>query len=546
MPVQVSYPGVYIEELPSGVHPITGVATSITAFVGLANSGPVNTPTTVNNFGDYDRIFGGLWARSTMSFAVNDFFANGGAQAIIVRLVATDATAAGFELPAAATVSLPEDLTASPPSNLSSTFTSLELQAADVGSWGDYVNVVIDQKTKNPADPTLFNLTTTQMNPTLTQVLASEKYLNLSVDPASANYVAVVLAQNSALLAVQQDSTTGDYIVPSVRPAPTLGGSPLTATKIYLAGGADGSDLTAWDFVGTDQGSKEGLYALEYAELFNLLCIPPYTNSYRDVDTSVVGMAATYCELRRAFYIIDPPSAWTNLTNALKQFTDPNTDWIGTRSDHAAIYFPRVVEQNLLTGNTGTFVPCGVIAGIYAATDAQRGVWKAPAGQETNLANVMQLAVSLTDAENGELNPLGLNCLRSFPVTGRVVWGARTLQGADELASQWKYIPVRRTALFIEQSLYQGTQWVVFEPNDETLWSSIRLNVGSFMQGLFRQGAFFGSSASQAYFVKCDSETTTQADIDNGIVNIVVGFAPLQPAEFVVIQIQQMAGQLQA
>src|ERR1700683_1044872 len=138
MPVQVSYPGVYIEELPSAVHPITGVATSITAFVGVANSGPVNTPTTINNFGDYDRIFGGLWARSTMSFAVNDFFANGGSQAIIVRLVATDATAAGFELPAAAAVSLPEDLTASPPSNLSSTWTSLELQAADVGSWGDY------------------------------------------------------------------------------------------------------------------------------------------------------------------------------------------------------------------------------------------------------------------------------------------------------------------------------------------------------------------------------------------------------------------------
>jgi len=487
-----------------------------------------------------------LWARSTMSFAVNDFFANGGSQAIIVRLVATDATAAGFELPAAATVSLPEDLTASPPSNLSSTYTSLELQAADVGTWGDYVNVVIDQKTKNPADPTLFNLTATQMNPALTQVLASEKYLNLSVDPSSPNYVAIVLAQNSALLAVEQDSVTGDYIVPSVRPAPTLGGSPLAATKVYLQGGADGSDLTAWDFVGMGQASKQGLYALEQAELFNILCIPPYMNFNQDVDTSVVGLAATYCELRRAFYIIDPPSAWTNLTNALKQFTDPNVDWIGTRSDHSAIYFPRVIEQNLLTGNSGTFVPCGILAGIYASTDAQRGVWKAPAGQETSLTNVIQLAVSLTDSENGELNPLGLNCLRSFPVTGRVVWGARTLQGADELASQWKYIPVRRTALFIEQSLYQGTQWVVFEPNDETLWSSIRLNVGSFMQGLFRQGAFFGSSATQAYFVKCDDETTTQADIDNGIVNIVVGFAPLQPAEFVVIQIQQMAGQLQA
>ncbi len=384
------------------------------------------------------------------------------------------------------------------------------------------------------------------MDPTLTQVLASEKYLNLSVDPSSSNYVVTVLAQNSALLAVQQDTTTGDYIVPSVRPAPTQGGSPVAATKVYLQGGEDGSDLTAFDFVGMGQSAKQGLYALENAELFNILCIPPYTNSNQDVDTSVVGLAATYCELRRAFYIIDPPSAWTNLSNALKQFTDPNVDWIGTRSDHAAIYFPRVVEQNLLTGNTGTFVPCGILAGIYASTDAQRGVWKAPAGQETSLTNVIQLAVALTDAENGELNPLGLNCLRSFPVTGRVVWGARTLQGADELASQWKYIPVRRTALFIEQSLYQGTQWVVFEPNDETLWSSIRLNVGSFMQGLFRQGAFFGSSATQAYFVKCDSETTTQADIDNGIVNIVVGFAPLQPAEFVVIQIQQIAGQLQA
>ena len=342
MPVQVSYPGVYIEELPSAVHPITGVATSITAFVGMANSGPVNTPTTINNFGDYDRIFGGLWARSTMSFAVNDFFANGGSQAIIVRLAASDS--------AAATVSLAEDLTASPPSNLSSTWTSLELEAADMGTWGDYVNVVIDQKTKNPADPTLFNLTATQMDPTLTQVLASEKYLNLSVDPSSPNYVVIVLTQNSALLAVQQDTTTGDYIVPSVRPAPTLGGSPVAATKVYLEGGEDGSDLTAFDFVGLGQSAKQGLYALENAELFNILCIPPYTNSNQDVDTSVVGMAATYCELRRAFYIIDPPSAWTNLTNALKQFTDPNTDWIGTRSDHSAIYFPRIVEQNLLTG----------------------------------------------------------------------------------------------------------------------------------------------------------------------------------------------------
>jgi phage tail sheath protein FI len=164
---------------------------------------------------------------------------------------------------------------------------------------------------------------------------------------------------------------------------------------------------------------------------------------------------------------------------------------------------------------------------------------------EANLVGVPQLSVSLTDDENGELNPLGVNCLRSFPVSGRVVWGARTLQGADRLASEWKYVPVRRLALFIEESLYRGTQWVVFEPNDEPLWAQIRPNVGAFMQRLFRQGAFQGTTPRAAYLVKCDSETTTQNDIDLGIVNILVGFAPLKPAEFVIIKIQQLAGQLE-
>jgi Bacteriophage tail sheath protein len=154
------------------------------------------------------------------------------------------------------------------------------------------------------------------------------------------------------------------------------------------------------------------------------------------------------------------------------------------------------------------------------------------------------LSVPLTDSENGQLNPLGLNCLRSFPLSGRVVWGARTLRGADRLADEWKYLPVRRTALYIEESLYRGTQWVVFEPNDEPLWAQIRLNVGAFMQGLFRQGAFQGTTPKEAYFVKCDKESTTQNDINSGVVNVVVGFAPLRPAEFVVITVQQLAGQI--
>jgi len=185
------------------------------------------------------------------------------------------------------------------------------------------------------------------------------------------------------------------------------------------------------------------------------------------------------------------------------------------------------------------------VAGVMARTDAQRGVWKAPAGIEATLRGVPDLQLNLTDQENGALNPKGVNCLRSFSGVGRVAWGARTTHGDDALASQWKYVPVRRFALFLEESLFRGTKWVVFEPNDEPLWAQIRLNVGAFMHNLFRQGAFQGTSPREAYLVKCDKETTTQTDINLGIVNILVGFAPLKPAEFVILRIQQLAGQVE-
>ena len=172
-------------------------------------------------------------------------------------------------------------------------------------------------------------------------------------------------------------------------------------------------------------------------------------------------------------------------------------------------------------------------------------MWKAPAGIDASLTGVAAPVYVLSDAEQGVLNPIGLNCFRAFPIYGNVSFGARTLVGADAQASEWKYVPVRRTALFIEESLYRGTQWVVFEPNDELLWAQIRLNVGAFMHTLFVQGAFQGKSPQEAYLVKCDSETTTQNDINTGIVNILVGFAPLRPAEFVVVQIKQLAGQIQ-
>jgi hypothetical protein len=215
----------------------------------------------------------------------------------------------------------------------------------------------------------------------------------------------------------------------------------------------------------------------------------------------------------------------------------------GTTSSYAAIFFPRLKQPNPLNNYLlEEFVPCGAVAGVIARTDARRGVWKSPAGQEAYLAGVPELSVSLTDTANGDLNKLGINCLRSFPVQGRVIWGARTLEGAEHLASEWKYLPVRRTALFIEESLYRGLKWVFFEPNDEPLWAQIRLDTESFMHNLFMQGAFQGKTPRDAYFVKCDKETTTRNDINLGFVNILVGFAPLKPAEFVILHIQQTAG----
>ena len=308
---------------------------------------------------------------------------------------------------------------------------------------------------------------------------------------------------------------------------------------------------------GSGVAPKTGLHAFDEADIINLLCVPPYTvldggglplpvitgnmvlNG--DVEDAVRIAALDYAKGRRAIFLVDPPSRWTTKD-------DPDPDALGISLDeNAALYFPRIMSpDSLQEGRLGTYVPSGVMAGLMARNDAQRGVWKAPAGIEATLKGVPALTVQLTDAENGELNPRGINCLRTFKGVGRVAWGARTMRGADILSDQWKYLPVRRLALFLEESLYRGSQWVVFEPNDEPLWAQIRLNFGAFMHNLFRQGAFQGSSPKDAYLVKCDSETTTQNDINQGIVNIIVGFAPLKPAEFVIIKIQQLAGQIEA
>jgi phage tail sheath protein FI len=537
MPVTPTYPGVYIEEIPSGVRTITGVATSITAFVGRALRGPADEPTTVNSFGDFERAFGGLHVDYPMSYAVRDFYRNGGSQAIVVRLYQTLEAGDGNVVPVA---------------RAELNVNGLTLEAAYEGAWGNALRARVDHNVSDEPSwvaahgltkADLFNLIVRD-----TSTGAIESFLNVTVKE-SPRRIDRILENGSNLARVSgdlPDEVPGKHADLTPGLDPWADNNPATSSKVDTEA-SDSAPLNANAYTGS-QAEKTGLYALEKADLFNLLCIPSDT---RDGDThsSVYQAAMQYCQERRAMLIVDPPADWgANKETAAATARDELSELglSGTMARNAALYFPRVVQADpQREGQLDTFVPCGIVAGVMARTDVQRGVWKAPAGLDAALNGIQGLEVNLTDAENGMLNPLGINCLRSFPIVGRVVWGARTLRGADQLADEYKYVPVRRLALYIEESLYRGTQWVVFEPNDEPLWAQIRLNVGAFMHNLFRQGAFQGTTPREAYFVKCDKETTTQNDINLGIVNIVVGFAPLKPAEFVIIKVQQIAGQIE-
>ena len=318
----------------------------------------------------------------------------------------------------------------------------------------------------------------------------------------------------------------------------------------FTTGGVDGTngldpDVASFEGNAVDQ---TGMHALDPVDLFNLMMIPR-DEALNDIDMQTLwGRASVYCKSRRAFLVIDSPAAWTNANSGLPDVVQDTSmvttlsGALGDARDHAAVFYPRL---HIRVGNLTRVIGAGgAIAGLMARTDANRGVWKAPAGIEAGINTVSGLNVVLTDAQNGVLNKLGVNCIRVLP-TGTVVnWGARTMDGNDDVGSEWKYIPIRRFALFLEESLYRGTRWAVFEPNDEPLWAKIRLNINAFMASLFRQQAFQGTSAQEAYYVRCDKTTTTQDDRNKGIVNIEVGFAPLKPAEFVVIKIQQIAGEL--
>ena len=663
MPSTLTYPGVYIEEISSGVHTISGVATSIAAFVGYTKSGLDNRAKRIFSFSDYERSFGGLASDSELSYAVQQFFQNGGSDAYVVRVPKSGSTIASMKLRDKA----------------SGGADVLQIFALSKGTLGNLLVIDIDYDGILPTDTTGFNLTISNAS-----TGATETFGPVTMDNKKANYIEAVVNDEdngSRIVSVkvlgsnrpaQSGTVGGDLaldstgkptgiinaknlaikissdlpIVPAIsgvsvqflakdEPIPTsvLGVCRLLERKINTAIQAiipeakvscipattatgiavrviasipnasdavltfakgvvdvntddadsvlklstatnniahywfntsrglpmfaEGARSTAVDGTSLPTATDlvAGLSALDKVDLFNILCIPDATRAkvsdptksdltFPSDQNSIFAAALTYCKSRRAFLIIDPPPEVSDVDKA--------TDWISSQltvhdpNGNAAAYFPRIKLPDPLNNlQLRTFAPCGVVAKLYARTDSARGVWKAPAGVDANLDGVQGMVYKLTDSENGALNPLGLNCFRIFPTYGPVAWGARTIAGADAAASEWKYIPVRRLALFLEESLYRGTKWVVFEPNDEPLWSQIRLNLGAFMHTLFLQGAFQGNTPQKAYFVKCNSETTTQDDINRGVVNIIVGFAPLKPAEFVVIKIQQMAGQIQ-
>lgn len=525
MPTQVSYPGVHIEELPSGVRTITGVATSITAFLGRALRGPVNEATAITSYADFERSFGGLGYDYPMSYAVRDFYMNGGSQAVVLRLVKDDAKRARAKKDG-----------------------GLELMAANEGSWGNKLRYLCDNVEVIGDKSRVFNLGIYELVGEQELPIRREYIINVSCEATSSRRVNEVLVSESQLVRAEKPRKDDQ---PEVKPSvPTDPETIKTESKAFAdPAGVDSGNLATALYEGGEagDGAKTGLRALDSVDLFNLLCIPP---DKRDGETSpdTYSKALTYCVSRRAFLIVDPLKDWDaggKLLPALKSKARDERDKLkitGPASRNAAVFYPRIRQPDPdRNGQLDTFVPCGVVAGVMARTDATRGVWKAPAGQDALLSGIHSLTVKLTDAENRLLNAVGINCLRSFPASGNVAWGARTLRGDDQLGDEYQYIPVRRTALFIEDCLYRGTQWAVFEPNDEPLWAHLRLNIGVFMHDMFRQGAFQGSPPRDAYFVKCDKETTTRSDINKGIVNVVVGFAPLKPAEFVIIKVAQIA-----
>lgn len=542
MPVTTSYPGVYIEELPSSTHTVSAAPTSITVFIGYTNPfwlrAPDATPppfgvaTEIFSFAEYQALYGGFfnspWLPDYMGRAVFEFFQNGGSDAIVVALEAGNYFDPTKVPPADDTGKAVVAATAVMGTGANNyTLTALQpVGLAGPPQSGLTMQLIVSNLIKTTADDDTADVT-------LVYGSTVETYRRLLIDDLMAT-----LNARSALALVSKKGTV-----------PTAYTGFEGATQFTYAS-APAQGLTAINPLAYGPVFAANA-SLDKVSIFNLMVLPGQTNS------AVLAEALAYCEGKRAFYIMDPPANAVADTLAVGMPGAPagaatmKDIWDGGTlpvSANGAIYFPYLNATDLVTGAATTSPPSGYVAGIFAREDQNRGVWKSPAGLETTVLGTTGVVPwgNMTNPQQGVLNEAGINVLRTFPGIGTVVFGARTLVSENVAFQQWKYVAVRRMALFLEQSLYASLGWAVFEPNDVPLWNALRQEVEAFMLGLFRQGAFQGTTADQAFHVTCDSTTTSQADIDNGIVKILVAFAPLKPAEFVVIQIAQIAGQTQS
>ncbi|MFP5390721.1 MAG: phage tail sheath family protein [Gammaproteobacteria bacterium] len=538
MPEYLS-PGVYVEEVPSGPRPIEGVGTSTAGVVGLTERGPT-TPRLITNWGQYRRWYGDVIpiATSFTPFAIRGFFENGGVRLFVARVTREDAALAHLEL---ATESNDQ---------------KLKVEAVGMGEWGNrlYVRVSAGSRTDSAGKAVGFRLTLlyfrTKPNPFVDPLDPDnlgkpnridpdviEDYDDLSADPLDANYVLMRVNSSSTLIHVDY----ADEKKPSA--APKVDATPKFAP---LANGVDGdAKMTAPQYEGDPSlapNQRTGLAALEAIDEVALLFAPDEVHPALDAgnQTQLMNTLVSQCErLADRFAVLSVPGAQGQVDKI-----NPPRD-----TSYAAIYYPWIRVFDPYTRDTVLVPPAGHVAGIYARSDRERGVHKAPANEVvrdiiTRDINATRKPLEFTLARGDQdiLNPRGINVIRDFRADRRGirVWGARTLS-SDPL---WRYVNVRRLFNYVKESVDEGTQWVVFEPNDEETWARVRQSVSDFLKLVWRSGALFGETEEQAYFVRCGAETMTPADIDAGRLIVEVGIAPVKPAEFVIIRFQQKLTEL--
>jgi phage tail sheath protein FI len=476
---------------------IERVPTGITAFVGRTLKGPLNRPVTVSSFVEFQQHFGSLWQPSTLSYAIEQYFENGGRKAIIVR-VANGASPPSISLPAGAA--------------------TLRLVGLNPGS-REYLRASIDYDGIDETESDRFNLVVQRVRTPGTELIEDQEiFRRVSVEPSAAKFIGDVLLE-SRLVRVHG-------LAPSKRPnrTPSSAGGPLAAYVNSNADGADGNPITDYDLIGS-AGQASGLFALR-GVAFNFLCIPPITRD-QDVGLSTLLVAAKMCREQHAILVLDPPLEW----NTPQAVIDGMRNW-PFRSENAVMYFPRMLAFDRLRNRHEIFGSSAAAAGSIARADESWPVWTAAEADDSVLRPGLRPAVPISDTERAKLAKASVNVLTSVRTKGKPAMSVRTLAAGHSCAPEWKYLAARRLALFIMTSIERGTRWLVMKPNSPEIWKRAQSQVDAFLDSLDRDGAFAGGSPHESYFVICDSRVNRPESIAEGKVNLLFGFATIRPGDF--------------